>query len=69
MGDGTIFHADVRKDGHYTCKRMVYDEMFYGGMVLFSGEMASSFNSSSEYNSLRWSRCVYRYVTRTAIIK
>ena len=31
MGDGTIFHADVRKDGHYTCKRMVYAEMFYGG--------------------------------------
>ena len=35
MGDGTLFHADVRRDGHYTCKGMVYAKMFYGDGVVF----------------------------------
>ena len=30
-GGGTTFHAEIRKDGHYTCVGMVYAEMFYGG--------------------------------------
>ena len=38
-GDGTTFHADVRRDGHYTCSGMVYAKMFYGGDgVLFRGD-------------------------------
>ena len=40
--------ADVRRGGHYTCEGMVYAIMFYGGMVLFSGGMASPLNSSTE---------------------
>ena len=40
-GDGTTFHADVKRDGHCTCKGIVYADMFYGGMVLFSGGMPS----------------------------
>ena len=35
-GDGTTFHAEVKRDGHYTCKGMVYAKMFNGrdGVVL-----------------------------------
>ena len=33
---GWYNNADVRRDGHYTCKGMGYAKMFYGGMVLFS---------------------------------
>ena len=42
-----LFHADVRRDDHYTCKGMVYAKMFYGEMVLFFGGMASPLNSST----------------------
>ena len=35
-GDGTTFHADVRRDGQYTCKGMVYAEMFYGVWCCFT---------------------------------
>ena len=46
-GDGTTSHADVRRNGHYTCKGMVYAKMFYERMVLSSGGMASPLNSST----------------------
>ena len=29
-GDGTTFHADVKRDGDYTCKGMVNAKMFNG---------------------------------------
>ena len=43
MGGGgdTTFHAGVRRDGHYTCKGLVYAKIFYGEMVLFFRGMAS----------------------------
>ena len=31
MGDGTTFHAHVKRDGHYSCKGMVYAKMFNWG--------------------------------------
>ena len=40
----TTFHADLKRDGYYSCKGTVYAKMFYGGMVLFSGGMASPSN-------------------------
>ena len=47
MGGGTTFHPVVKRDGHYTCKGMVYTKMLYGGMMLFSGDWASPLNSST----------------------
>ena len=41
MGGGraTTFHADLKRDGHYSCKGMVYAKMFYGGDgVVFRGD-------------------------------
>ena len=39
MGDGTTFHADVKTDGHYTCKGMVHAKMFNrGDGVVFRGD-------------------------------
>ena len=36
--DGTTFRADVRRDGHYTCKGTVYVKMSYkGDGVVFRG--------------------------------
>ena len=37
----------------YTSKGMIYAKMFYGGMVLFSGGMASPLNSSTDYKVSR----------------
>ena len=37
---------DKGMDGH-TCKGMVHAKMFYGGMVLFSGGIASPLNLST----------------------
>ena len=39
---------DKGMDGHI-CKGMVHGKMFYGGMVLFSGGIASPLNLSTEY--------------------
>ena len=64
MGDGTTFHADVRRDGHYTCKRIVNVKMFYGWMVLFSGGMASpQIPPQLEYCSeeLLYKRCKHQF--------
>ena len=47
LGDGTTFQADFRRGGHFSGKGMVYAKMFYGGMVLFSGGMASPLKSST----------------------
>ena len=60
-GDGATFHADVSRDGHYTCKGMVYTKIFSGGMVLFSGGMASPaspFNSSTDYMSIYYDQTI-----------
>ena len=40
-GNGATFHADVWRDGQYTCKGMVYARIFYVRTVLFSGGMPS----------------------------
>ena len=48
-GDDTTFYADERKDGDYTCKKMVYAKMFYDGVVLFYGGMASPLDSGTAY--------------------
>ena len=42
-GDGTTFHADVRRDDHCTCKGIVHAKMFCGGMVLFGIKHDSNF--------------------------
>ena len=42
----------LSRDGHYTCKGMVYAKIFYGGMVLFSRGMAPpahTLNSSTAW--------------------
>ena len=31
--NGTTFHADVWREGRYTCMGIVYAKMFYGGMA------------------------------------
>ena len=32
MGNGASCHADVRKEGHDSCKEMVYAKIFYEGL-------------------------------------
>ena len=43
MGDGTTFHADVRRDDHCTCKGMVYAKMFCGAWCCLGWKHDSNF--------------------------
>ena len=47
MGDGTTFHADVRRDDRCTCKGMVYAKCFVGDGVVWDENMIAISASSA----------------------